>query len=85
MSKDEISILALAIYVAMIFVVAIVWILISPEDDLGDIVACSLFWPILPLVVICLALFKVLILLQKQRLEHIAKKKFHDEHGYDEE
>lgn len=85
MSKDEISILVLAIYLAMIFVVAIVWMLISPEDDLGDIVACSLFWPI---VVISLALFfpfKVLILLQKQRLEHIAKKKFRDEHGYDEE
>lgn len=85
MSKDEIGILVLAIYLAMIFVVAIVWVLISPEDDLGDIVACSLFWPIVVIILAIFLPFKGLELLQKHRLEHIAKKKFHDEHGYDEE
>lgn len=82
MSDNILALIILGGYGIIAVIVMLVWIFISPEDDLCDICGCGLLWPFALLSIIVFVPFKLLEILQNKLLERMSKKKYYDEDEY---
>lgn len=84
MTETEVAIIASTIYIVGIIVVDLVWIFVSPYDnlDLLDIHCLATIWPICLILMILFLPFKALEGIQNSRRIAISKKKYYDEDEY---
>lgn len=82
MSYNIIGLIVLGVYGIIAFIVILVLIFISPEDDLCNICCCGLCWPFALLLIIVFVPFKLLEILQNKLCERRSKKKYYDEDEY---
>lgn len=82
MSNNILTLIVLGGYGIVAVIVILVWIFVSPEDELCDICGVGLLWPLALLSLIAFGLFKPLEMLQNKLLERRVKKKYYDEYEY---